>query len=118
MKIAVSSTGKDLNAEIDPRFGRASCFIMVDPETMAYEVVNNAQDLAQGAGIQAAKTVADHHAEVLITGHCGPKAYHVLNLAKIRIITGAKGRVIDAINDYKNGNFKFSESADVEGHWI
>ena len=30
MKIAVTSKGKDLNAEIDPRFGRAERFLIVD----------------------------------------------------------------------------------------
>ena len=33
MKLAVTATGKDLAAKIDPRFGRAPYFIMMDPET-------------------------------------------------------------------------------------
>jgi len=41
MRLAVTSTGKDLEAAIDPRFGRAPYFIVVDPETMVYAAVNN-----------------------------------------------------------------------------
>ena len=80
MKIAVSSSGKDLDDQLDPRFGRSAYFIIVDPEIMAFEVVENQQNLnlPQGAGIQAAKTIVDNEAEVLITGHCGPKAFKVL----------------------------------------
>ena len=61
MKLAVTSTGKGLDANLDPRFGRAAYFIIVDPETMAFEVVKNNQNLnlSQGAGIQAGKTIID-----------------------------------------------------------
>ena len=61
MKIAVSSTSKDMESQLDPRFGRASYFIIMDLETMAFEVVENSQNLnlPQGAGIQAAKTIVD-----------------------------------------------------------
>lgn len=72
MKIAISSSGKPLDSAVDPRFGRAEYFIIVDPETMAFEVVENSQNfnLPQGAGIQAGKTIADHKVYALITGHC------------------------------------------------
>jgi predicted Fe-Mo cluster-binding NifX family protein len=119
MKIAVTSTGKDLNADIDPRFGRAAYFIVVDPETMAYEVVDNAQNLdsTQGAGIQAGKTIVQNHADALITGFCGPKAFHVLNHAGVKIITNVKGRIVDAITQYKNGELELCQEPNVEGHW-
>lgn len=113
MKIAVTSRGKDLNAEIDERFGRAAFFIIVDPDTMAYEVVDNQQNinLSQGAGIQAAKILSDKHTDLLITGFCGPKAFYMLKQAGIKVITDVnKGRIIDAISDYKQGKLKPSAS--------
>ena len=120
MKIAVSSTGKDLGADLDPRFGRSAYFIIVDPQNMAFEVVENRQNLnlPQGAGIQAAKTIVDNQAAVLITGHCGPKAFKVLQSAGVKIITGAKGSVAEVIQQYKNGKLEITREADVEGHWI
>ena len=39
MKIAISSTGKELDSNLDPRFGRAAYFISVDAETMDFEAV-------------------------------------------------------------------------------
>lgn len=45
MKVAITSTGKELSTNLDPRFGRAPYFIIVDPETMAFEVVENAQNI-------------------------------------------------------------------------
>ena len=120
MKLAFTSTGKELDSNLDPRFGRTSFFIMVDPETMAFEVVENSQNfnLPQGAGIQAGKTIVDHHVDVLITGHCGPKAFKVLQNAGIKIMTGAGGKVIDAIEQFNNGELEISAEADVEGHWV
>ena len=40
MKIAISATAPALEAEIDPRFGRCSHFIIADPETAEFEVVD------------------------------------------------------------------------------
>ena len=52
MKVAVSSTGEDLDAQIDPRFGRCQYFIIVDLESMKYEAVLNESAMASGgAGI-------------------------------------------------------------------
>ena len=120
MKLAVTSTGKDLEAAIDPRFGRAPYFIVVDSETMAYRVVNNSQslNLPQGAGIQAGQTIVKNKIDVLITGNCGPKAFKVLQNAGIEIVTGASGNVKNAILQYKVGKLKPAENPTVEGHWV
>ena len=120
MKLAITSTGKDLNADLDPRFGRAPYFIVVDSETLMFEVVENSQNLnlSQGAGIQAGKTVADKRADILITGHCGPKAFKVLKHAGVKILTGAQGTIMDVLMQFKNGELQIATNADVEGHWV
>jgi len=106
MKVAITSTGKELSSNLDPRFGRAPYFIIVDPETMAFEVVENAQNinLPQGAGIQEGKTIA--------------KAFKVLQNAGVKILTGVGGKVADAIEQYKKGELDLAGEADVEGHWV
>ena len=120
MRIAISSTGQNLDSNLDPRFGRAAYFIIVDEETMNFEAVENIQNLKlpQGAGIQAGKTIVDHHVAALITGHCGPKAFKVLQSAGVKIVTGAGGKVADAIEQFKKGEFTVASGADVEGHWV
>ena len=119
MKIVITAQGNTLDSTVDPRFGRAKNFIIFDTETDKFSVKNNSQNLnaAQGAGIQAAQNVIETGAEALITGHCGPKAFRVLNAGKIKIATGAKGTVKDAINEFKNDKLEIANSADVEGHW-
>jgi predicted Fe-Mo cluster-binding NifX family protein len=120
MKIAVSAKGKTLDSELDARFGRAACFIIVDPDSLAYQVVENTQNLnaAQGAGIQAAKTVADQGVKAVLTGNCGPKAYAVLEQAGISVVTGASGSVKAALEQYKNGSLSTAGGPNVNGHWM
>ena len=119
MKIAISSQGNGLNSQMDPRFGRAKSFVIYDTETKNYQDVSNTQNLqaTQGAGIQAAKTVIDSGAEILITGNVGPKAFSTLNSAGVKIFIGESGTVSNMINNYINNELKMTDGANVEGHW-
>ena len=120
MKIAVTSNGKDLSAQVDLRFGRCDHFIIIDSDTNAFDVLDNKQslDLPQGAGIQAGKTIANARADVLITGNCGPKAFMVLERAGIQVVTGANGTITEVVQKYKEGEFQSAKSANVDGHWM
>lgn len=120
MRIAVTSRGNGLHAEVDARFGRAPKFLLVDTETMSSQLVDNPQslDLAQGAGIQAAQNILLHNPEVVLTGNCGPKAFKVLQAAGIKVVVGVKGRVGDVIVAYLEGKVQPAEEANVEGHWV
>lgn len=120
MKIAVSSSGKDLTSQVDPRFGRTAFFVIVDDESMDCQAVENRQHLylPQGAGIQAAQTVAAQKVDTVITGNCGPKAFRVLQAAGIQIVTGARGSIADVIRRYNRGEYQPADAANVEGHWM
>lgn len=120
MKVAVTSQGRELNSPVDPRFGRAKFFVVVDTETGEFSAVDNSQNLnaVQGAGIQAGKNVADLGAEAVITGHVGPKAFATLQAGGVKVLTGATRTVADAIEQSKAGKLKQSSGADVEGHWV
>ena len=120
MKVAVSSSGTNLDSPLDPRFGRASYFLIVDTDTLGFEVKVNDQNmnLPQGAGIQAGKTVADCGVEALITGNCGPKAYNVLQAAGIKVVTGVNGSVKEVVEKFKNSAPEYSQGPNVDGHWV
>jgi len=120
MKVLVTAQGRELNSPIDPRFGRARFFIVSETETGQFSAVDNAQNLnaPQGAGIQAGKNVIELGAEVVITGHVGPKAFATLQAGGVKVYTGATGTVADAIEQFKAGKLELSSGADVEGHWV
>jgi len=119
MKIAVSSEGKDLDSNVDPRFGRAKYFIIYDTETDEYSAVDNEQNLqaAQGAGIQAAQNVVGYKVEVAVSGNFGPKAFRTLSAAGIKAATWSEGSIREAVKMVKENRLKFADSANVEGHW-
>ncbi|MBS7633282.1 DUF5320 family protein [Candidatus Bathyarchaeota archaeon] len=107
MKVAVSASGANLDAAIDPRFGRCPYFLIVDTETMQYEAVPNTSQYASGgAGIQSAQTIASKGTKVVLTGSVGPKAYQALSAAGIQIITGVFGTVKEAVERFKSGKLQ------------
>jgi len=119
MKIAVTSTGPNLEAEVDPRFGRAAYIVIVDSETFEFDVLDNQENVnaLKGAGIQAARMVSDKGADVLLTGFCGPNAFKAMNAAKIKVANDAKGTVKEAVHAYLDGKLPLADAANVEGHW-
>ncbi len=118
MKVAISAAGPTLDAGIDPRFGRCQYFIIADPATMQFEVVDNASAMASGgAGISAAQMIAGKGVEAVLTGNCGPNAYQVLSSAGIKVITGVSGNVKDALAEYKRGSYAAAQQANVPDHF-
>ncbi|MCJ7544794.1 MAG: NifB/NifX family molybdenum-iron cluster-binding protein [Phycisphaerae bacterium] len=119
MKAAVTSQGREVNSPVDPRFGRAKFFVVVDTETGEFTAADNTQNLnaAQGAGIQAGRKVVELGTQVVITGHVGPKAFATLQAGGVKVCTGAAGTVAEAVEQFKAGNLKQASAADVEGHW-
>ena len=120
MKMAVTSQGTDLGSRVDPSFGRAKYFVLVDTETGELSAHDNQQNLnaPQGAGIQAARNVAQLGAEAVITGNIGPKAFATLQAGGVEIHIGADGSVGDAIKQFQDGRLERAGKANVEGHWI
>ena len=118
MKIAISATGPNLEAEVDPRFGRCQHFIIADPETMEFEAIDNSSAMAAGgAGVSAGQVIAGRGVEAILTGNCGPNAYQVLSAAGIKVITGVSGKVKDVIEGYQAGKFEVSGQANVPDHF-
>ena len=118
MKICVTSTANNLDAQIDPRFGRCSYLVIVDSETMQFEAIPNmAAGATGGAGIQAAQTIASKGVKLLITGNVGPNAFGALSAAGIEIVTGAFGTVRDAVEKFKRGELKKTGTPTVGGHF-
>jgi predicted Fe-Mo cluster-binding NifX family protein len=119
VKVALTTSGNDLNAPLDGRFGRAPKFLIVDLEAGSFESVDNLQSVnaAQGAGLQAAETVVRAGAQAVVTGHCGPKAFRALRAAGVKIYNTDAETVAGALERFKAGRLTEAESADVEGHW-
>ena len=109
MKVAISSTGKNLESDIDNRFGRCPYFLIVDIEDKKIKNVETVENIAAGqaggAGITAAQIVADKKVEAVITVNMGPRAFGVFNQLGIKIHQ-AKGKIKDAVQQFIDGKTK------------
>jgi predicted Fe-Mo cluster-binding NifX family protein len=118
MKIAVSSVGPTLDDSVDARFGRCAYFLVIDPDTLEFEPIQNSNvALGHGAGIQSAQLLANKGVTILLTGNCGPNAFQTLAAAGIQVITGVAGQVREAVGIYKSGAMSGASGPNVQGHF-
>jgi predicted Fe-Mo cluster-binding NifX family protein len=118
MKLAVSSSGKDLNSQLDPRFGRCAYFIVVDTENMSFDAIqNDSAALGGGAGIQSAQTLASKKIHAVITGNCGPNAVQALSAAGIELHMGQAGTIREVVERFMAGELTVSDQPNVSSHY-
>ncbi len=118
MKIAVSSSGNDLDSQVDPRFGRCAYFVIVETDDMAFEAFENGSiAMGGGAGIQAAQFVASKGAKAVITGNVGPNASQTLSAARVETFVGQSGTVREAIERYTKGKINSTSTPNVADHY-
>ncbi|MGD8881564.1 MAG: NifB/NifX family molybdenum-iron cluster-binding protein [Desulfobacterales bacterium] len=118
MKLTVSSSGKDLNSQLDPRFGRCAYFLVINPDDMSFEVFNNESAvLGGGAGIQSAQFLASKGVDAVITGNCGPNAAQTLTAAGIELFAGQTGTVKAVVERFKKGQLRPTSEATVDSHF-
>jgi predicted Fe-Mo cluster-binding NifX family protein len=116
--IAVTGEGPSLDDQVDPRFGRAAGFVVVDLETMNTRYIENGQCqvMAQGAGIQAAELIARAGVSCLLTGYVGPKAFQALSAAGVKIGQNLEGLTVRAaVERFKSGEVEMAQTANRAG---
>jgi predicted Fe-Mo cluster-binding NifX family protein len=118
MRIVVTSQGPELDAPVDPRFGRAAYLVLVDTDTGEHAAIDNRPNLnaTQGAGIQAGRKVVEAGGQAVVTGHVGPKAFAALRAGKIEVYTVGAGTVRQAVEDFGAGRLQRIDEATVQGH--
>jgi len=114
MKICITSQGDNLDAVVDPRFGRCQYFLVVDTDALSFEAIENPNiDSMGGAGIQSAQLIASKQVKAVLSGNMGPNAFQTLKAAGLDVITGVSGSVKEAVENYKKGGFKATDGPSV-----
>lgn len=112
MKVAVSSSGKSLDSMLDPRMGRCQYFMLVNSETMDFEVIENgAANASGGAGIQAAQTLLNTKVDAVVTGNVGPNAWEILEAAGIKVYRSGTTTIEDVLKDFQAGRLQTIQEA-------
>ena len=116
-KIAISSEGPTLEDWVDPRFGRAGGFVIVELPERKLDYIDNgaSQMMAMGAGIETAERMAAAGVEVVLSGYVGPKAFAALTAAGIKICQDVEGITIgEAIENYVAGKYPFATESNKQ----
>lgn len=118
MKLIVTASAPELEAAVDPRFGRGAYFIVVDTETMRWEAhENQGVNAAGGAGAQAAQFVAQQGADAVISGDFGPNAYLALAAVEIKMyLLGASKTAWEAVANFTAGTLTQVHAPTGAGH--
>ncbi|MDD5456268.1 MAG: NifB/NifX family molybdenum-iron cluster-binding protein [Candidatus Margulisbacteria bacterium] len=119
MKIAITSTGNELNSDMDPRFGRAQYYIIYDIDhDEIMEIINNNDNMnaSGGAGTSAAQIIAAKGAEAVISGNFGPNATKGLTGFGIKMFQSEVKKIDMVIADYKAKKLNIVSNATVAGH--
>jgi predicted Fe-Mo cluster-binding NifX family protein len=117
MKVAVSAVDNNLDAQVDPRFGRAGYFLIIETDSLVYESIENPNvNALGGAGIQSAQLVIDKGITSVLTGKCGPKAFEVFQKAGISIYEDIEGSVREAVKTFQSDKLSPSQIAGGKPH--
>jgi len=114
--VAISANGKDIDAGVEPRFGRARFFILVDPITQQWEPFDNLANLSslQNVGILTAKNLTKNRVvQTVVTGNCGPKAFEELKGAGVKVFLNAQGTVRQALFKWRRGELEQASGPNV-----
>jgi predicted Fe-Mo cluster-binding NifX family protein len=117
MKIAVSASGKGLDAPASPIFGRSPFMVVVDTDTLACETLANpAISASGGAGIQAAQFLAGQGVQALVAGNVGPNAFQVFAAANIPIYLFSGSTVQEAVDAFAKGELAQASGPSARSH--
>jgi predicted Fe-Mo cluster-binding NifX family protein len=109
VKIAISANGKNLEDKVSEVFARCPYFIIAEIENgkiKSFEAIENeAGGRAGGAGIFAAKLMAEKDVKAVITKNIGPRAFEVLRQFNIEVYQG-EGEIKKAIEEFIQGKLK------------
>lgn len=111
-RIAITAAAPDLDVEVEPRFGRAAHILLVDPDTLEWDALENpGQHARGGAGIKVAQFLSERNVSDVVSGEFGPNAHEALSSAGIamhRCESGVSGR--EAVELLKEGKLSGPEA--------
>lgn len=102
MKIAIPSTGTELESLISRNLGRAPFIVIYDSATGKYDSIKNPGfQIQDGSGLKATDIILENNADVLLTREIGRKVYSILQKERIKIqLLNSGGTVKSVANKF------------------
>ena len=105
MRVCIPTEKPDLEAKVETRLGSSRYLMVIDIETMVFEIAPGGSGKS-GGGIQAVVVAISKKVDAVLTGYCSPTAEKYLSANKIEVITGISGTIADVIEQYKEGELQ------------
>lgn len=116
MKICITAKEGNLDAELDPRFGRAQVYIIYDTGNKEIKLLENDNvNVSGGAGTSAAQLMTNEGVEAVISGNFGPNASTSLKALNIDMYTSSVDSIKNVIEKFNKGELIKVSAATVEG---
>ena len=114
MRIAVAANdNQGLEGAISAHFGRCPYYFLADVakgKIGVTKVVGNPFYSSHGNSGEVPNFIHSQGVNVMIAGGMGPKAINFFQELEIEVVTGARGRVGEAISSYLGGRLSGSQS--------
>jgi len=113
MKIVIPANRSDLNAKVERMLGMSDYLLVIDTKTMSFEAIPGpSESSGPGSGIRALALVLGKDVRTVLTGYISPDIARTLRENGIEVITSVEGKVRDAVERYKRGDFDLSGNGD------
>lgn len=118
MKIAVASSGRWLESDVDYHTGRAACFVLYDTQTETFEVLDNwkCMECVHWAGVNSANRIVAMDADVVIVRHIGPNTFRAFLTANVHVFYTKEMSVVQAIRQFREGKLPPAIEFNCAGH--
>ena len=101
MKVAVPAQGKDLDARMSDKPGTASHLLVVETGSGEYQYFSRPEGDGTGTGLQFVTIAIAEKCDVFLTGWLSPVTERQLAARGLKVVTGMRGSVGEAITEYK-----------------
>ena len=119
MKICLTATKNNLEAQIDSRFGRCNYFIFIDSEkNQIKSIKNDVSEVTEDAGVLAAQIIAKKLIKYVITGNVSSRAMQALKTSGIEVYIVRDISVNNALEKFRKGELSKADSPTVCGYAI
>jgi len=102
-----------LEAEVSMHFGRCPYYVIVEEKNGEIDplirVIANPYFSSHGEPGQIPSFLKEQGIEVIIAGGMGPRAVGFFNQYGIKVVTGATGKVKEAVDDFLEGELESSK---------
>ena len=103
MKLLVAAEGNTLDALVARKFGHATVFLEIDPATLEFKVLKNAEHSRKDIVLEQA---AEDGVTAVVTGSMGPRAVSLLSAQKMQAVFAPGITIREAAEGFLQGRLK------------